>query len=110
MQFIASDMVNVVETQAIIDGKIRSFPCCRPGFAHPECDAIDVPKADPAYRNRITCLPHTRTMVAPKSGCALGPREQANLVSSYLDGSMIYGSNAERAKQLRSFNQGINSR
>ncbi|VDK47012.1 unnamed protein product [Cylicostephanus goldi] len=106
MQFVASDMVNVVETQALIDGNVRSFPCCRNSFTHPECDAIDVPKADPAFRNRITCLPHTRSIVAPKAGCALGPREQANLVSSYLDGSVIYGSSAERAKKLRTLNHG----
>ncbi|KIH50511.1 hypothetical protein ANCDUO_19411, partial [Ancylostoma duodenale] len=50
MQFISSDMINLVETQALIDGQPRPFPCCRRGFSHPECDAIDVPKADPAYR------------------------------------------------------------
>ncbi|KAK5973660.1 hypothetical protein GCK32_012148, partial [Trichostrongylus colubriformis] len=106
MQFISSDMVNIVETQALIDGHIRAFPCCRRGFSHPECDPIDIPTADPAFRGRLTCLPHARTMVAPKLGCALGPREQANMVSSYLDGSVIYGSNPERAKQMRSFSQG----
>uniref|UniRef100_A0A8L8KBS3 peroxidase n=1 Tax=Heligmosomoides polygyrus TaxID=6339 RepID=A0A8L8KBS3_HELPZ len=103
MHFIASDMVNTVETQAIIEGVVRSFPCCRRGFSHPECDPIDVPQADPAYRGRLVCLPYTRTMVAPKQACALSPREQANLASSYLDGSVIYGSSPERAKLLRSF-------
>ncbi|KAE9416130.1 hypothetical protein Angca_007677 [Angiostrongylus cantonensis] len=106
MQFISSDMVNLVETQAIIDGAVRPLPCCRHGFYHPECDEIEIPKADPAYRNRITCIPHARTMVAPRLACALGPREQANMVSSYLDGSVIYGSSPERAKQMRSFLQG----
>ncbi|KAK6732207.1 hypothetical protein RB195_016531 [Necator americanus] len=106
MHLISSDMINLVETQAIIDGNVRPFPCCRRGFSHPECDAIDIPKADPAYRNKVTCIPHARTMVAPKLACALGPREQANMASSYLDGSVIYGSSPERAKQLRSFAQG----
>ncbi|VDL83794.1 unnamed protein product [Nippostrongylus brasiliensis] len=46
-------------------------------------------------------------MVAPKHSCALGPREQANLASSYLDASVIYGSSPERAKQLRSFSHGL---
>ncbi|ETN70490.1 animal hem peroxidase [Necator americanus] len=121
---------------AYADGNVRPFPCCRRGFSHPECDAIDIPKADPAYRcvlltsgliavqlspyyfrcsnnligrfsrNKVTCIPHARTMVAPKLACALGPREQANMASSYLDGSVIYGSSPERAKQLRSFAQG----
>ncbi|KAJ1351421.1 hypothetical protein KIN20_007419, partial [Parelaphostrongylus tenuis] len=106
MQFIASDMVNIVETQAIIDGAVRPLPCCRSGFSHPECDVVEIPKSDPVYRNRLTCIPHARTMVASRLACALGPREQANMVSSYLDGSVIYGSSAERAKQMRSFSQG----
>ncbi|WKX97888.1 hypothetical protein Q1695_013522 [Nippostrongylus brasiliensis] len=107
MYIVASDMVNTVETQAIIDGRIHPFPCCRRGFTHPECDPIDIPKADPAFRGRVTCLPYARTMVAPKHSCALGPREQANLASSYLDASVIYGSSPERAKQLRSFSHGL---
>ncbi|XGW10369.1 hypothetical protein V3C99_012119 [Haemonchus contortus] len=106
MQFISSDMVNIVETQALIDGRVRPFPCCRHGFSHPECNSIDIPTADPAFRGRLTCLPLARSMVAPKLACALGPREQVNMASSYLDGSVIYGSSPERAKQMRSFSQG----
>ncbi|KJH51940.1 animal hem peroxidase [Dictyocaulus viviparus] len=116
MHFVASDMVDLVETQAIIDaGKlvlseeersVRPLPCCRRSFSHPECNVIEIPKSDPAYRNRLTCIPHARTMVAPRLGCALGPREQANMASSYLDGSVIYGSSPDRAKQMRSFSHG----
>uniref|UniRef100_A0A1I7XD78 Hydroxysteroid dehydrogenase-like protein 2 n=1 Tax=Heterorhabditis bacteriophora TaxID=37862 RepID=A0A1I7XD78_HETBA len=103
MQFISSDMVNIVPTQAVIDGFVRPLPCCRRGYSHPECDVIEIPAADPAFRNRLTCLPHTRSLVAPRSACSLGPREQVNMASSFLDGSVIYGSNQERARQLRNF-------
>lgn len=35
-----------------------------------------------------------------------GPREQANMVSSFMDASMIYGSAAQEAKDLRTFQDG----
>ena len=34
------------------------------------------------------------------------PREQINLISSYIDGNMVYGSNVKRNKVLRTLSQG----
>ncbi|KAF7634783.1 hypothetical protein Mgra_00005816 [Meloidogyne graminicola] len=79
-----------------------SFPCCTPGFAHADCDSIDIPSNDPIYSQfHITCIPHSRTLPAPRDQCGLGPREQANHVSSFLDGSQIYGSSYEILERIR---------
>ncbi|CAI5441308.1 unnamed protein product [Caenorhabditis angaria] len=107
MQLISSDMVNIVPFQSVTDGRTSSaLPCCKRGFNHTECDAIEVPSADPAYRTRLNCIPHARSIIAPRESCKLGPREQANFASSYLDASFIYGSTMEKAKLLRTFRNG----
>ncbi|CAJ0963301.1 unnamed protein product, partial [Mesorhabditis belari] len=105
-QFVASDMVNIVPGQSVIDGQVHALPCCRKGFSHAECDAIHVPTGDPAYRNRLNCLPHARSMPSARSNCGLGPREQANMASAFLDASNIYGNDPERARRLRHFRGG----
>lgn len=43
---------------------------------------------------------------APAPTCCLGPREQLNTVSSYIDASMIYGTDLGRSLGLRSFVNG----
>lgn len=52
------------------------------------------------------CMEYVRTCPALKMGCTLGAREQINQVSSFIDGSVIYGSSEEEVRQLRSFKGG----
>ena len=42
-----------------------------------------------------------RSSPAPRPDCALGPRDQINQITSYLDASGIYGSTAEQQHELR---------
>lgn len=51
-------------------------------------------------------MEYVRSCTAPRIGCTLGPREQMNQVTSFLDASVIYGSSVQEADKIRSFNGG----
>lgn len=52
-------------------------------------------------------IPFSRSSAAPGTGAGTGkPREQFNSVSGWIDASMVYGSDRERAAALRSFEGG----
>ncbi|XP_063223065.1 uncharacterized protein LOC134531301 [Bacillus rossius redtenbacheri] len=83
--------------------------CCGVDFKdfHPECFPIRIADSDPVFgRAGETCQEYARSATAPRIGCTLGPREQLNKVTSYLDASMIYGSSQEDANKLRTFSGG----
>ncbi|KAK9508766.1 hypothetical protein O3M35_006245 [Rhynocoris fuscipes] len=94
-------------------GFFASIPDCRscnsPITVHPECMPIPVPPNDHFFpkRNVTTgekfCLAFMRSLPGQQR---LGPREQINQNSAYLDGSQIYGEHACLARQLRAFNLG----
>ena len=77
--------------------------CAQPASSrHPECLPIEFqPLGQPSF-----CLDYVRSAPAVRPGCNLGPRDQLNLVSSYLDGSAIYGSSEAQARALRTHTGG----
>ena len=76
------------------------------------CEPIFVPKDDQTFGvgtpQNGECLPFRRSVVACPTDTpgSFAPREQINDLTSYIDGSMIYGSNLETAKAVRDFNPG----
>ncbi|CAH3927903.1 unnamed protein product [Pieris brassicae] len=67
-----------------------------------KCIPICVPDEDPFYRNYgVKCLNFVRSVTTPRDDCSLGHAEQMNTVTSYLDGSQVYGSDAKTANKLR---------
>ncbi len=67
---------------------------------------ILIPEDDLVYQPG-SIIPATRSVFDPSTGNnPSNPRQQTNNVTSWLDGSMIYGSDRERATWLRSFEGG----
>uniref|UniRef100_A0A914KR44 Peroxidase n=1 Tax=Meloidogyne incognita TaxID=6306 RepID=A0A914KR44_MELIC len=109
-QFIYEDIARLGTNRIFSSESSRNsasipMPCC--AEQHPECLPIITDTDDLPYRARGQCLPYARSMAAPRLNCSLGPREQANLVSSFIDGSHIYGSNEDETSILRTFSNGL---
>ncbi|XP_037793059.1 chorion peroxidase-like [Penaeus monodon] len=92
------------------DGK--ALPCCPdilgddPSLMHPECAPIAIPANDPFYASfNQTCMEFARSVA--DSRCELGPRMQINEKTSYLDGSVIYGTDKAQSDSLRMFEGGM---
>ncbi|XP_052660333.1 myeloperoxidase-like isoform X3 [Harpia harpyja] len=58
-----------------------------------------IPPNDPRIKNTRDCLPFFRSAPACTSGRAI--RDQINALTSFLDGSMVYGSEVPLANKLR---------
>ncbi len=48
-----------------------------------------------------TCQDYVRSAVGLKPGCALGPREQMNFATAFLDASTVYGSTPKSSEDIR---------
>ena len=75
---------------------------------HPDCLGIAVPPDDWFYGPYgVRCLEFVRSMATSRVGCSLGPRDQINQVTSFIDGSVIYGSSETEEDNLRLFRNGM---
>lgn len=76
-------------------------------FQHPSCLPIDVSRDDWLLgRFGVGCLEFTRSAPATRIDCDLGWREQMNQATSFLDASVIYGSDFETSDAIRTFRNG----
>lgn len=81
-----------------------SINCCNipPQQIPEECFTVMIPKNDPVFP---TCMEFVRSEPARDAeGHIIYPREQLNALTSFIDGSGIYGSNAETSARLRTGN------
>nr|XP_022915574.1 chorion peroxidase [Onthophagus taurus] len=104
-QFLDHDITATVSSK----GKnLTAISCCEKSdfIAHPECFPVIIDPDDPYYSNyNITCMNFVRS--ARVNTSCLGVREQMNQVSSYIDGSVIYGPTQEVSSKLRTFQNGL---
>ena len=79
----------------------------------PECAPIAVPDLDRSFgegtKNNANCLPVRRSVISCETDTpgSFSPREQINDITSFIDGSMVYGSNKEQAQAVRAFKNGL---
>ena len=59
--------------------------------------------------NEAICQEYVRSAIGLKPGCVLGPREQMNFATAFLDGSGIYGSTPKSSEDLRLLKGTFNS-
>ena len=81
------------------------------------CEPIRVPDRDPIFgigtENNGNCIAFSRSLAAcepedePLLTGGLTQRQQINVLTSYIDGSMIYGSDEELAKRIRKYSGGL---
>lgn len=79
------------------------------------CEPIRVFPTDPKFglgtEQDADCLLFRRAVPVCKPGTKgqllLEPREQVNDLTSFIDGSMIYGSNRKQERAVRAFNRGL---
>lgn len=96
-QFLDHDLVLTPVTGGLLS-------CCGEHIDRPECIPIHIPSQDPFFTN--SCMPLSRsawTYVEHGHNCC---REQINDVTSFIDASNVYGSSEQKARALRTFQNG----
>ncbi|KAF8790333.1 uncharacterized protein LOC129959954 isoform X2 [Argiope bruennichi] len=105
-EFVYHDLAHIAQSAGYQGSRIKCCGVEKQQF-HPECYPIRVPPTDPVFgRRNQNCMEYARSCTAPRIGCTLGPREQINQVTSFLDASVIYGSSVNEANKLRTFKGG----
>ncbi|XP_078669493.1 chorion peroxidase-like isoform X1 [Branchiostoma floridae x Branchiostoma belcheri] len=72
-----------------------------------ECDSQDdrcfnIPiSTDDEDFSSASCIPFARSRSSPNEGCRMGPRQQVNQITAFVDASNVYGSSEEEMEALR---------
>ncbi|XP_063704603.1 chorion peroxidase [Culicoides brevitarsis] len=111
-QFLSHE---ITQSGSILNDDGKPIECCSPGGSsilptnqrHFACFPIHVPPNDPFYSKfNVKCLNGVRSIIVPNKDCKFGYAKQLNKVTHFIDGSAIYGSDGQKASEMRSFKDG----
>ncbi|XP_071536365.1 uncharacterized protein [Panulirus ornatus] len=108
-QFLDHDITFTPVNKGFQNSILDCRDCEAQQRVHPECWPIPVPDNDPFYpavnisSGRPFCIAFTRSLPGQQT---LGPREQINQNTAFLDASHIYGQELCEARELRSNQNG----
>lgn len=107
-QFVSHD----IQFNALAKGYLNSnLECCSRlglGRLHSNCLPISLPKDDPYFGAfKRTCMNFVRSLQSSALDCNVGPRQQINQNTHYLDGSAVYGSDQNTMNLLRLRTDGL---
>ena len=114
-QFVDHDMTHTPLFR-LSDSNSSGIQCCDEDGSqpisqlvlHPECFPIEIPENDPFFsRHGQRCMNFVRSMPAPQLSCTFGYGEQMNQITHFHDGSNLYGSDEEDARELRQLTGGL---
>merc|ERR1712117_83749 len=107
-QFTDHDITLTVETK---DKKTGHTPrCCQGGLEgnHPHCLPIEIPANDEFYtQHKMHCMNFVRSEAGLRDSCRIGPREQFNEITSFLDAGSVYSNVPKKQEALRAFRDGL---
>ncbi|KAG1649196.1 Peroxidasin [Nymphon striatum] len=112
-QFLDHDITSTPMTTVFDENKeVIEVNCCDPAQAIlvPDCAIITVEGTDDAFTD-IRCMNFIRSTPISNvlsSSCKVGPRQQMNQVTSFIDASQVYGSSDDLMKELRLENGFLN--
>ncbi|XP_058057082.1 chorion peroxidase-like [Anopheles bellator] len=110
-QFVSHDITRSVSVRSGKD----EIQCCSSDHsaalpaeqAHFACLPIEVSPDDPFYSKfGIRCLNFVRLALARDGECRVGYGKQVDVITHFIDASMVYGSDRETADSLRTFSGG----
>ncbi|XP_043261638.1 uncharacterized protein LOC122402694 [Colletes gigas] len=110
-QFLDHDLTMTPIHKGFAESIPSCRPCDSPRTVHPECNPFPVPPGDHYYptvnvsSGARMCFPSMRSLPGQQH---LGPREQINQNTGFLDASVIYGENTCICNVLRGLNGRMN--
>lgn len=102
-QTIAHD-ITLLASATYADGKPKRCTC---GSTDSDCMTVWTLPDDEINQDQ-KCMTVTKSSGSTRDfNCNLGPKEQMNLVTHWLDGSFLYGSDTKTLEKLRTFEGGL---